>query len=155
MCPKTEAERSQMKERSYRELVGGLNYLANATCPDIAFAASTLSRFCANPGKMYWILAKRVLRYLKGTLHYGIKYNKNHDKITAYTDSDWAGDTDDRRSGIGHYACQRSGELENKEADVCRAANNGGRVCSSRRSITRNYVYKKTSKRHRIREIRE
>jgi len=64
MCPKTNAEYSQMKNRPYRELVGALNYLANATRPDIAFAASTLSRFCANPGKMHWILAKRVLRYI-------------------------------------------------------------------------------------------
>lgn len=111
MCPKTEAEHSQMKNRPYRELVGALNYLANATRPDIAFAASTLSRFCANPGKMHWILAKRVLRYLNKTLHYGIKYSKNDNKVAAYTDSDWAGDTDDRRSRTGNVVMLANGPV--------------------------------------------
>jgi hypothetical protein len=93
----TEEEKQEMKNRPYRELVGGLVYLANATRPDIAFAASTLSRFCANPGKKHWINAKRVLRYLKGTSHYGVTYDKDSKNLQAYRDSDWAGDIDDRR----------------------------------------------------------
>lgn len=91
-----------MKNRPYKELVGELNYLANATWPDIAFAASTLSRFCTDPGKTHWLLAKHVLRYLKGTKHYGIKYIKNMDKVAAYKDSDWAGNVDDRKSCTGN-----------------------------------------------------
>jgi len=101
MDPNSEGEREEMKNRPYRELIGGLNYLANATRPDIAFAASTLSRFCNDPGRTHWLLAKHVLRYLKGTKRYGINYIKNSEDVTGYTDSDWAGDVDDRKSCTG------------------------------------------------------
>jgi len=66
MCPQTEDEKREMEKRPYKLLVDGLIYLANATRSDIAFAASTLSCFCANPGYEHWLLAN-VLRYLKIT----------------------------------------------------------------------------------------
>ncbi|KAG5316521.1 COPIA protein, partial [Acromyrmex insinuator] len=66
----------------YRELIGGLVYLANATRPNIAFAANLLSHFSAKH------LAKRILRYLKGTPYYRITYRKDKENLTAYTDSD-------------------------------------------------------------------
>jgi len=111
MCPTTEDERLEMKNRPYRELIGGLIYLANATRPDIAFAASMLSRFCTNPGKDHWITAKRVLRYLKATSHYGITYTKDGRRLRAYTDSDWAGDIDDRRSCSGNVLMLSTGPI--------------------------------------------
>lgn len=86
--PNSEEEQIDMKHRPYRELIGGLIYLANATRPDIAFAASTLSQFSTNPGRVHWLLAKRVLKYLKGILHYTINYVKSKDNLIAYTDSD-------------------------------------------------------------------
>lgn len=100
-----------MKNRPYRELIGGLNYLANATRPDIAFAASTLSRFCNDPGRTHWLLAKHVLRYLKGTKRYGINYIKNSEDVTAYTNSDWAGDVDDRKSCTGNIIILANGPI--------------------------------------------
>jgi hypothetical protein len=121
MSPITEEEKQEMKNRPYKELVGGLIYLANATRPDIAFAASTLSRFCANPGKEHWINAKRVLRYLKGTSHYGVTYDKDSKNLQAYTDSDWAGDIDDRRSCSGNVLTLAGGPISwksNKQASV-------------------------------------
>jgi len=111
MCPTTEDERQEMKNRLYRELIGGLIYLANATRPDIAFAASILSRFCTNPGRDHWITAKRVLRYLKATSHYGITYTKDGRRLRAYTDSDWAGDIDDRRSCSGNVLMLSTGPI--------------------------------------------
>ena len=111
MSPKSEEERAEMSNRPYRELVGSLIYLANATRPDIAFAASTLSRFCNDPGETHWYYAKRILRYLKGTSHYSIKYVKNEDTFTAYTDSDWAGDEDDRRSCTGNVVILANGPI--------------------------------------------
>jgi len=99
MCPQIEGERHEMVKRLYRELVGGLIYLANVTQPDIAFTASILSCFCSNPGYEHWLIAKRVLKYLKATAHYGITYIKDDESLKAY--SDWAGNIDDRKSRSG------------------------------------------------------
>jgi len=98
MRPKTEDEKREMEKRPYRELVGDLIYLANATRPDIAFAASILSCFCANPGYKHWLIAKCVLRYLEATSYYAITYVKSNEKLKAYSNSNWAGNIDDRKS---------------------------------------------------------
>lgn len=74
-------------DKPYRELVGSLIYLANATRPDIAFAANLLSRFCTSPKLLHWKIAKRVLRYLNGTMEYHISYTKEN-KLKIYVDSD-------------------------------------------------------------------
>lgn len=119
--PITKEEKDEMKNRPYRELIGGLVYLANATRPDIAFAASALSRFCSDPRKTHWILAKRVLRYLSGTSHLGITYSKTEENLVAYTDSDWAGDIDDRRSCTGNVLMLSGGPISwksKKQASV-------------------------------------
>ena len=86
MGPTTKDEEREMKTCPYREIIGGLIYLANTTRPDIAFAASTLSRFCSNPGKSHWMAAKRVLRYLKATLGYGIAYRGDQENLRGFTD---------------------------------------------------------------------
>jgi hypothetical protein len=57
----------------------------------------------AKPHESHWNTAKAVLRYLKGTLDYGIKYTDAYDvELTGYSDSDWAGNLDDRRSTTGY-----------------------------------------------------
>ena len=58
-------------------MIGSLLYAAIATRPDIAYAVGVLSKFCASPDESHLTAAKRVLRYLKGTLHYGIKLPEN------------------------------------------------------------------------------
>jgi len=111
-CPCTEEEGEQMRNIPYRELVGGLVYLANATRPDLSFAVSVLSRYCANPGLTHWRIAKRVLRYLKGTIGYCITYCKQNEALRAYdVDADWAGDTDDRRSCSGNIFTLANGPI--------------------------------------------
>ena len=114
MCPVTIDERKEMENCPYRELIGSLIYLANATRPDIAFAASTLSRFCSNPGREHWLFAKRILRYLKMTSDYGITYVKSDEKLKAFSDSDWAGDIDDRRSCLGNVLTLASAPISLK-----------------------------------------
>lgn len=96
---------------SYRELIGSLIYLANATRPDISFAASALSRFCETPHNRYWKMAKRVLRYLRGTIDYAITYKKINSEVTAYVDSDWGGDVQDRRSCSGFVVKLANGPI--------------------------------------------
>ena len=109
--PQSRDELSQMKDRPYRELIGNLIYLANATRPDIAFAVSSLSSFCDNPNISHWKSAKHVLRYLRGTLDYKITYKKINSKLEAYVDSDWAGDINDRRSCTGYVTMLAGGPI--------------------------------------------
>jgi hypothetical protein len=77
-------------------------YLAVSTRPDIAFAVSMLSQFNQHHGKEHWNAAKRVLRYLKGTLDHGLTFKKTGEKLRVCVDADWAGSIDDRRSFTGY-----------------------------------------------------
>ena len=84
----------------YRQMAGSLNYLTT-TKPDISYSVSVLSQFMVKPHESHWNAAKAVLRYLKGTL--GIKYtDASNVKLAGYSDSDWAGNIDDRRSTTGY-----------------------------------------------------
>lgn len=61
----------------YREAVGSLMYLAIGTRPDIAFALSTVSQYLESPDKIHWNAVKRILKYLKGTVDYGLIFKAN------------------------------------------------------------------------------
>jgi hypothetical protein len=79
----------------YRQMVGSLNYLTT-TRPDIAYFVSVLSQFMAKPLESHWNTTKGVLRYLKDTIDYGIKYIDSFDvELTSYSDSDWSDNSDD------------------------------------------------------------
>eukprot|EP01018_Ginkgo_biloba_P036228 Gb_41260 [translate_table: standard] len=86
----------------YRQLVGSLIY-STTTTPDIAFAVGIISRFMAKPKQSQWLAAKRILRYLRGTLQYGLEFVQNDDfKLQGHTDSNWAGCANTRRSTFGY-----------------------------------------------------
>ena len=98
-------------ETLFRQLVGSLIYLT-ATRPDISFAVSYISRFMSAPKADHWIAAKRVLRYVRGTLDYGLLYTRSSDPtLSGYTDSDWAGSVDDRKSTAGYVFSLGSGAI--------------------------------------------
>jgi hypothetical protein len=81
----------------YRQIIGSLMYLTN-TRPDICFAVNTLSQFLVEPRHVHLVVAKHVMRYLKGTLDCGLSYDGDHDfKLSGYTDSDWAESVSDRK----------------------------------------------------------
>ncbi|KAL3741671.1 hypothetical protein ACJRO7_017180 [Eucalyptus globulus] len=86
----------------YKQIVGSLMYLT-ATRPDIIYYVSLISRYMENPTQMHLLAAKRILRYLQGTRDFGLFY-KNGEKsdLLGFTDSDYAGDQDDRRSTSGY-----------------------------------------------------
>lgn len=90
-----------VNEFPYRQLVGSLIYL-NATRPDISWIVSKLSQFLDNPSPSHVTAAKRVLRYLKGTLEYSLMFSPTDGELTGFCDADWAGDCDDRRSTTGY-----------------------------------------------------
>lgn len=58
-------------------------------------------QFMHSPTIIHWSVAKRVLRYLKGSLHHGLYFGKGYLILNAFCDSDWVGDVDDRRSTTG------------------------------------------------------
>ena len=60
----------------YRQMSGSLMYRTN-TRPEICFAVNTLSQFLSDPRNVYLIATKHVLRYLRGTIDYGLKYDAN------------------------------------------------------------------------------
>ena len=86
----------------YKQLIGSLMYLT-ATRPNLMHVVSLMSRFMASPTELHLQAAKRVLRYLKGTIDLGILYRKRgNGELIAYTDSDYAGDIGDRKSTSGY-----------------------------------------------------
>ncbi len=98
---------SQTVDRGhYQQLVGSLLYAAVATRPDVAYAVSTCCRFTSDPTVAHLTAAKRVLRYLRGTADYGLLYvwpeTPGKNDLIGYSDADWAGDRDSRRSTTGH-----------------------------------------------------
>ncbi|KAM1569577.1 hypothetical protein ACFX10_034684 [Malus domestica] len=89
-------------ESEYRKLIGSLLYLT-ATKPDIMFASSLLARFMHDPTKKHMGITKKVLRYIQGTLDFGIEFVKGKATILiGYCDNDWAGSEDDMRSTSGY-----------------------------------------------------
>ncbi|KAI5312300.1 hypothetical protein L3X38_041473 [Prunus dulcis] len=95
-------------ESEFRQIVGSLLYLT-ATRPDVMFASSLLARFMHNPTKKHLGTAKRVLRYIQGTLDFGIEFVKGKTILIGYCDSDWAGSEDDMRSTSGYAFTLGSG----------------------------------------------
>ncbi|XP_065861932.1 uncharacterized mitochondrial protein AtMg00810-like isoform X3 [Euphorbia lathyris] len=86
----------------YRRLVGKLNYLT-VTRPDIAYSVSVVSQFMSSPTVDHWTALVQILCYLKGTPGRGLLYkNYGHTQIECFSDADWAGDKDDRRSTTGY-----------------------------------------------------
>lgn len=88
--------------REYRQVVGSLQYLS-LTRPDISYAVNRLSQFMHSPTTCHWLAVKRLLRYLSGTLSHGIYLRKQSQApLHAFSDADWAGDSDDYVSTNGY-----------------------------------------------------
>jgi len=85
----------------YSALVGALLYLSVCTRPDIAQAVGVLSRFMAVPRDRHWVAAKRVLRYLAGSMLHGICFWPRQAQLEGWVDSDFASEVDARKSTTG------------------------------------------------------
>jgi hypothetical protein len=82
----------------YRQLIESMMYLVN-TRPHICYAVNVLSQFMSEPRQTHWIATKHVLRYLRGTIGYVLRYASNVDlSLQGYADADWVGSTVDRKS---------------------------------------------------------
>ena len=89
------------KNLPYRELVGSLMFLVVCTRPDVAYAVSVLAQFLDCFAQSHWNAAKRVLRYLSKTQKMGITFGGGEMNLIGYSDADFAGDEDTRRSRTG------------------------------------------------------
>ena len=89
-------------QQIYQQAIGCLTYASVCTRPDIAAAVSSLSQFMSQPSVDHWSGVKRILRYIKGTLNYGLIFTEGDSVLRGYSDADWAGDLDTRRSTSGY-----------------------------------------------------
>lgn len=85
----------------YRSIVGALQY-ATLTRPEISFAVNKVCQFLSQPVEEHWKAVKRILRYLKATIHHGLLIKPcsltSPVPLVAFCDADWGSDQDDRRS---------------------------------------------------------
>ncbi|UYV77658.1 hypothetical protein LAZ67_15001840 [Cordylochernes scorpioides] len=87
-------------QHTYQEALGMLMFLAVNTRPDIAYITSKLSQYSIQPKQMHWTAIKRVMRYLRGTIDLGVKFERGKTGILkSYTDASWSTTHDEKSYG--------------------------------------------------------
>ncbi|XP_057952464.1 secreted RxLR effector protein 161-like [Malania oleifera] len=110
-------ERRQMKDTPYVSIVGSMMYAQMCTRPDISFAVGMLGRYQSNLGIIHWKVAKKVQRYLQGTKDYKLMYQRSdHLEVVGYSDSDFSGCVDTRKSTFGYVYLLARGTISWKSA---------------------------------------
>jgi hypothetical protein len=98
-------EEKDVDSTYYRKIIGSLRYLCN-TRPDLAYSVGIVSRFMEKPKSSHLMAVKRILGYVRGTIDYGIMFTGaergKECKLMGYTDSNWCGDVEDRKSTAGY-----------------------------------------------------
>lgn len=90
-------------QTKYRKLIGNLLYISQNTRPDVTYAINYLSRFQNKPTEEHFAGVKRVIRYLSGTVDYGLLFAKNENEdLHGYADASWGEDVEDRKSTTGY-----------------------------------------------------
>ena len=85
----------------YRSMIGSLIYLI-ASRPNISYSVGVCARYQVNPKESHMIALKRIIKYVKSNVDFGVWYSKDtNDVLTEYSDADWAGNADDRKSTLG------------------------------------------------------
>ena len=96
----------------YQSAIGSLMYLSVCTRPDITYIVSNLARFSSKPTTDHWNAVKRVMRYLRGTTDLGIHYSSEcSNELVGYSNADWGGDENDRKSTSGYVFKLSSGAV--------------------------------------------
>ncbi|XP_068483370.1 secreted RxLR effector protein 161-like [Phaseolus vulgaris] len=86
----------------FKQIVGSLRYLM-CIRPDICYVVGLVSRYMESPQQVHLQVVKRIMRYIKGTATFGLFYSSSKKiEIIGYSDSDWGGDSDERKSTSGH-----------------------------------------------------
>ncbi|XP_071580046.1 uncharacterized protein [Temnothorax nylanderi] len=129
-------------QKNLREAIGSLMFLMVATRPDLAYIVSVLSQFSEMPDESHWNGIKRIFRYLKGTIDHGIVFGQFKDNnLVAYSDSDWAGDVNTRKSTTGWLCLLNGGPvawLSRKQSSIALSATEAEFIalCSVTKEVT-------------------
>ena len=111
-CPKNQYEIDQMKGVPYASAVGSLQYAQVCTSPDLAFVTGVLGRYQENPGIEHWKMVKKALRYAQGTKDLMLTYRRSDSlEIRGYSDANFVGDKDDRKSTSGYMFTLAGGAI--------------------------------------------
>ena len=105
----------------YHQLVGSLLYLTHSRS-DLFFAVGCVGHYMQTPHESHWKAAKKILRYIRGKIQFGIHYStRGTPLLVGFTDSDWVDDPDDRNSTAGYvfslgygpvtWACKKQQDL--------------------------------------------
>ncbi|KAK0582443.1 hypothetical protein LWI29_025725 [Acer saccharum] len=130
-----DASGKSVEQTLYRGMIGSLLYLT-ASRPDISFSVGVCARYQADPNESHLSSVKRIIRYVNGTSNYGIWYSfDTNASLVGFSDADWAGNCDDRKSTSGGCFClgnnlvswfckkQNSISLSTAEAEYIAAGN--------------------------------
>ncbi|GKV47387.1 hypothetical protein SLEP1_g54294 [Rubroshorea leprosula] len=97
-----EGDDARVNPTFFKQLVGSLRYLT-CTRPDISYGVGFISKFMESPRQSHLQVAKRIMRYLKGTFDHGLFYSSSSNcALVGYSDNDWGGDLDDCKSTTGY-----------------------------------------------------
>ena len=100
---KSTAETPEVDKSSYQSAVGSLLWISTQTRPDISFTVSQLSQHMASPSAQHWKALKHLLRYLIGTIDYGLTYSRGDNfKFKGWSNSNWGQDLNDSKSIAGY-----------------------------------------------------
>ena len=91
-----------ISQNDYAKIIGSLMFLMNYTRPDIAYAVSRLSRYTHNLNKDHWHALHRLLRYLRGTMDWGLHFVGFPQALEGYCDANWISDNDKVNSTSGY-----------------------------------------------------
>ncbi|CAB4263242.1 unnamed protein product [Prunus armeniaca] len=91
-----------VSQSEYAQIIGSLMCLMNCTRPDIAYVVGRLSRYTQSPNKEHWTAISRVLKYLRGTMNFGLKYSGFLAVLEGYSDANWISDSDEMKSTSGY-----------------------------------------------------
>ncbi|MCP3667059.1 MAG: DDE-type integrase/transposase/recombinase [Gammaproteobacteria bacterium] len=103
----------------FQSAIGSINYAVSATRPDLASALNCVNCYMQNPKDVHWKAVKHILRYIKGTVDFGLVFSASRDsdgsfnsdlKLIGYCDADWAGDVVMRKSTSGYVFLLGSGD---------------------------------------------
>jgi len=97
---KSKGER--IAQTQYAQIIGSLLHLMNFFRPNIAYAVGRLSRYTHGPNQDHWDALVRFMRYLRGTMDYGIEYSGFPIVLEGYSDGNWISDSEETKSTSGY-----------------------------------------------------